>query len=356
MIVSQNKDLTLECLAVGSLPYDNVEKAINSVKRNFKKIPFWPQMTNLSKNEDMILQFTENMPSFFAEECIFKPKRKEIESFLNDYNDILSNNSSDILEKYGLSDDYSSAFKKFIELLKVLKPKFAKGQVTGAFTFSTTVKDDKGNYAFYSKTLREVIVKTIALKALWQIKKIKQANPEITPIIFIDEPNLSYLGSLKFMNIKEFDVIEMISPIAKIIKDNGALCGVHCCGNCDWAIAMKSGADIINLNVFMYEKDLGLYIDDLKEFLKNGGKIVWSTVPTMNKELLKRTDLDDMIPVFENAVNNLTKNGINEKIVIENSMITSSCGTGTLSENLAEKAMELVRELSDNRKAIWHIN
>lgn len=354
--MSQNNGLTLECLAVGSLPHKNIDKAIDLVGRYFGTIPFWPQMTQINKNEDMILQFTENLPSFFADECIFKPNKKDIEKFLSDYNEIIFKNSASILEKYGLSDNYASAFKGFLKLLKKTKPNYAKGQVTGAFTLSTTVKDNEGNYAFFDKSLKEVIVKMMSLKALWQIQKIKEASPETTPIIFIDEPNLSYLGSLKFTDIKEFDVVDMIKSVSDIIKENGAMSGLHCCGNCDWAIVIKSGIDIINLNVFVYEKDLDLYIDDLKEFLQNGGKIVWSTVPTMNRELLKRTDLADMLPVFENAVKNLTKKGIDEKIVIENSMITSSCGMGTLSEELAERAMRLVKELSDNRKAVWRLN
>ena len=348
--------LTLECLAIGSLPYKRVDEAMDVVRENFKTVPFWPQMTQLDKNEDMIIQFTEGMPSFFADERIFKLNKKANDKFLQDYIDILANHSAEILDYYKISEKYSKAFNKFLELLKETKPEFAKGQVTGAFTFSTSVKDDKANYAFFNNNLREIIVKTMILKALWQIKEIKKANPKTTPIIFIDEPNLSYLGSLKFSDIKELDVIEMIKPVSDIIKQNGGISGLHCCGSCDWAIPIKSGVDMINLNVFMYEKDVDLYIDDLKDFLNNGGKIVWSTVPTMNRELLRLTNVKDMARVFENAVNYLTKKGIDEKIIIENSLITSSCGTGTLTDELAARAMRLVRELSENRKALWHLN
>ena len=62
--MSQNSELTLECLAIGSLPCDNLENAMEIVKTNFNNIPFWPQLTKISKNEDMIIQFLENMPSF----------------------------------------------------------------------------------------------------------------------------------------------------------------------------------------------------------------------------------------------------------------------------------------------------
>ena len=55
----------MECLAIGSLPYKNPQKAIETVQKYFKNIPFWPQLSKVSKNEDMTIQFLEGMPSFF---------------------------------------------------------------------------------------------------------------------------------------------------------------------------------------------------------------------------------------------------------------------------------------------------
>ena len=53
-----------------------------------------------------------------------------------------------------------------------------------------------------------------------------------------------------------------------------------------------------------------------------------------------------MISVFDKAVKYLTEKGIDEKIIIENSLVTPSCGAGALSEELAEKAMDLTKQLS----------
>ena len=60
-------DLRLECIAIGSMPHNNLIKAFSKVRECYSKIPFWPQMVKLSKNEDMILQYTEGMPSFFTD-------------------------------------------------------------------------------------------------------------------------------------------------------------------------------------------------------------------------------------------------------------------------------------------------
>ena len=44
----------------------------------------------------------------------------------------------------------------------------------------------------------------------------------------------------------------------------------------------------------------------------------------------------------------MTNKGIDEKIIIENSLITPSCGAGSLSEDLALKAMDLTKKVSDS--------
>lgn len=282
-------ELALECLAIGSLPCDNLDKAMEIVKKDFCNVPFWPQLTNISKNEDMIVQFSNGMSSF----C-------------------------------------SVSFQKFIELVKSTKPKYAKGQITGPHTMSFIINTEN-------------LVENLAQKALWQIYEIKSASPDTTPIIFMDEPSLATING-------EIPT-RMIKFVSDKIKENGALSGVHCCADCDWNIAIDAGVDIISFDAYTYNPKL-----EFKKFIENGGKIAWGIVPTRDVEALKNADLNKMTEIFENGVKNLTKMGINEKIIIENSLITPSCGAGSLSEELAEKAMDLTKQLSENRKALWHLN
>ena len=108
----------MECLAIGSLPYDNPQKALTIVQKYFNKIPFWPQLAKVSKNEDMSFQFLEGMPSFFmpedgefhfnTENSIFF---NELEQFLTDYETIMKNKDYNLLQKYSISENFSSTFK-----------------------------------------------------------------------------------------------------------------------------------------------------------------------------------------------------------------------------------------------------
>ena len=63
-----------------------------------------------------------------------------------------------------------------------------------------------------------------------------------------------------------------------------------------------------------------------------------------------------LITVFEKAVKYLTKKGIDEKLILANSLITPSCGAGGLDEISANKAMTLTKQLSDSLKEKYNID
>ncbi|CCY63478.1 putative uncharacterized protein [Clostridium sp. CAG:967] len=347
-------ELTLNCMAIGSLPHKDLDKAMQLVQKNFNRIPFWPQLTRVNKNEDMIVQFLENMPSLFVDEENNKTFLEtesdkffeDIEQFFCDYEEIIADITCDAIEKYAIN--YSSTFTKFIEIIKNTKPDYAKGQIVGPFTLATTLVDKSGRCAYYDETLREIIVKTLSIKALWQIKQMKAANPDITPIIFIDEPSISQLGTSAYVTIAQEEVLELIKEISDLIKANGAMSAIHCCGKCDWSLPVKAGVDIINLDAYNFAQNLSLFSKELKTFLEQGRKIAWGVVPTLDKDALDAADEQTIISVFEKAVKYLTNKGIDEKIIIENSLITPSCGAGSLSEDLALKAMDLTKKVSDS--------
>ena len=52
----------------------------------------------------------------------------------------------------------------------------------------------------------------------------------------------------------------------------------------------------------------------------------------------------------------MTKKGVDEKLIIENSVITPSCGAGGLSVEMAEKAMDLTKQLSVELKERYKID
>lgn len=348
---NKKSSLTLSCMAIGSLPHKDVQKAMQIVENTFE-IPFWPQLAKFNRHEDMIFQFLENLPGLVdTGEKIYLDNESDeffvqLEELFMDYEEIISNKDLETLKKYEVSEKNSSTFRPFLGIVEKNKPEFAKGQIVGPFTLATTLTDKEGKCAFYDETLREVIVKLLSLKALWQIEEIKKANKGTTPIIFIDEPSISQLGTSAFITISKEETIEIIKEVSNLIKEAGALSAIHCCGKCDWTIPIESDVSIINLDGFFFAQNLSLFSNELKPFLEKGGVIAWGIVPTLDKDALEATNIDKMEAKFNEAIDYLVNKGIDRNLLLKQSMVTPSCGAGSLNEELAEKAMDLTSKLS----------
>ncbi len=340
---------------IGSLPHDNPKKAVEIFFKYFPDCPVVGQLANVSQKEDMLAQFNENIPGIIFDEADnrwYMDQESEtffeqLEEFFLDYESIVNEKNFDALEKYAISENCCSTMPFFLEKLKETKPTFVKGQITGPFTFGTSLVDREKKCVFYDETLKEIIIKGLTLKALWLIKKFKEASPDSIPIIFMDEPSMSQYGTSAFLTVKKENIISALSEISSVLRGNGALVGVHCCGKSDWSLITESGIDILNFDGFYFGESLGLFSKEINEFLKKGGKIAWGITPTLDVDALEISTVKTLADKFEEAKNYLLNKGIDEKLVCKNAIITTSCGAGGLIQAQAEKAMKLTAELAD---------
>ena len=224
---------------------------------------------------------------------------------------------------------------------------YVKTQICGPFTWSTAISNIGDIAIFYDETLRDIAVKSLILKAVWQIEKIKEASSRTIPIVFIDEPNLANVSACTFLSVKMEEVIKIISQIVSKIKDFGGISAIHCCGRANWSEVIKTGVDILNFDAFCYAKSLGLYYRDIDRFLSKGGLIAFGIVPTLNKKSLEDIEIEELVKIFESSIEVLTKKGISRDRILRGTMFTPSCGTGGLDDILARKALDLLIELSE---------
>lgn len=345
--------ISLIPVAIGSLPYSDEKEALGIVFENFKEAPFWPQLSNKNRNEDMVSQYTENIPGIFYEESedrwyISDEKEdfyEKLEEFFIDYENVISGDE-ETLEKYAISENFAASLQLFLNKAKELQPPFLKGHITGPFTLATMLVDRSNKCAFYDETMREIILKGLILKALWQIKKFKEVSPNSIPIIFIDEPSVSQFGTTAFLTVSKDDITNLFKEISSVLKQKGALVGVHCCGKTDWSLILNSGVDIINFDGFDYAESLGFYAKEVEAFTKRGGLIAFGIVPTLDSEALDKSSPQTLKDKYEQALKYLTDKGLNKNDIIKSSFVTPSCGAGSLSPEMAKKAMEYTSQLS----------
>ena len=311
----------------------------------FNNIPVVYGQQNVSKSNDFTGAYVLTDASF-----LMSVNGDLIEMQLNsplDVESIVNEKDFSKLEKYAITPPYSSAIDLFFEKLTNKNYKFAKGQVIGAFTWGTSICDGDLQCSFYDETCREILIKAVTLKAVWQIQKMKEINPDITPILFFDEPVMSQYGTSAFVTVQRDELVDAFSEVVKVVKDFGALSAIHCCGKSDWSVLIDSGVDIINLDAYFFAKSLVPYAKKIEKFLKTGGYIAWGIVPTLDADALSKITLEKLVEIYEDALNALEEKGLTRDLVIDRSIFTPSCGAGSLSMELADKAMSLVNNLSN---------
>lgn len=349
--IMNNFDIGLRPAAIGSMPHKNPEEAFLITDKIFKDIPFWMQLPTKSATESMSMQFSDGMPGVKIEnsKIKFNPTSDEFfektERLYSDFEEVSAGNT-EILKKYAISPDFSCSFDLFLKRIKEQKPKFAKGQITGAFTLGTMICDESGNGIFGDDTYREILTKFLSLKALWQIYEIKKASDSTVPIIFEDEPAVSQAGSSAYLSFGEEDIIAAIKEISDGIRQNGGLSAVHCCGKADWSKILKTGANIINFDIYSFSKHFLTYKNEIAIFLKNGGILAWGIVPTMSTEVVRAENFEKLFKILDENFAELSKT-VDLRTIVRQSIITPSCGAGSLDVKSAEKVMALTGEISE---------
>jgi len=352
--------LKLKATAIGSLPHTDPSEALDLVFDIFKDIAMWPQLPTLVPQEGMTLQYSQNLAGLVFEDgkCFLNSESddffEKVEELFIDYESILASDDvfdcAQILDKYAITKPYSHTFEPFLKRLGESQYGFAKGHITGAFTYASGICDQSGKSVYYDETLREVVVKTLALKAVWQIKEFKRASKSITPIIFMDEPSLSQLGSCAFLTVQSSEILAVINEVANLINKFGGISAIHSCGKADWNLIAQSDVQMINFDAYFYSQNLATCAENIGKFLDKGGYLAWGVVPTLDKEALIKADVQFLLNKFNEGLSCLTKKGLCEARIVERSLITPSCGAGSLDKELATKAMAMTQKLADELK------
>lgn len=351
------EDYKFLATAIGSLPHSNPQDAIDLIFNTIPNAPCCPQLSKVSPNEDMLLQYTEHFAGIKIDEETSKRYADldsdeyfmELEELFMDFEEVIASDelNDEILSKYAISSDYASAFSLFINKIKETTPEYIKGQIIGPFTFGTSTLDKDNRCTFYDETYREVIVKTLTLKALWQVNEFRKASPNSKNIIFLDEPTMSQLGTSAFITVTNEDVQNSTNQIVDVLHQFGILVGMHCCGKTDWSNLLKTNLDIINFDAFFFAENFALYAKELEQFIDKGGKIAWGIIPTLDVDALEQTNEQELISIYEKAKNLLVAKGLNEEKLLASSILTPSCGAGSLSVENSQKAMNYLKLVSE---------
>ncbi len=338
-------------LLIGSIPLREHEQATERILEATPEIPLWAQLP-IYPQEGMMAQFLPGLPGHTDSgeqeyvDTSSQPFENELVSFYEEYMYVTEEGQDLDGTRFVLDDSRAKGFSTLITMLEEKKPDLfaVKGQITGPITFATGVKDQDKKAVFYDDQLRDAAVKLLALKAAWQVEKLSRF--QVPVIVFLDEPALAGFGSSEFISISKQDVLDSLNEIIEQIHSRNGLAGVHVCANADWSVILDSQADILSFDAYTYFDKLAIFSQDLISFLDRGGIIAWGIVPTLEPENIDQESAESLLAQLQSKIDHLVDLGVDRDKLMSQSLITPSCGTGSLSPEHAQKVLSLTKDVS----------
>lgn len=341
---------------IGSVPYTDTVKACEQIA-DAVDVPLWPQMVKTGFRENMYTQFGAVLPGIViddANEKITFDTSGDIAAALEQfYTPYLEEN----VDYFALPANHADGFYRALDVLRKRKPRepylnWVKGHVTGPISMGLTITDQDARASLYNESLADVLVKNAAMNARWQVRELKTVRSNA--IIFVDEPYLVSFGSA-FVSLSREQVIAMLDEVFQAIHVEGALAGVHCCGNTDWSVLLATEVDILNLDAFGYLENLSLYSQDLRRFLDRGGIVAWGIVPN-NPQVLS-VNAKGLADQLRHGISQICEKAAASGIVIRpeefdtHSMLTPACGLGTETREVSDQVLSVLVETGEILRA-----
>jgi hypothetical protein len=340
--------------AIGSLPHPDADRAVDVVFNSIPDAPIWPQLPKLGLREQMEIQYSEGLPRVVIDEAksrmYFNTAGDYSEELAKFYEGFMAASEGGDLSAGAISTKFSAGIPALEKRLQSLGKKlpFVKCQTTGPLSFALTIVDENKRAIYYNEEFCDAIVKALAMKCRWQIQKFKKYADNV--ICFVDEPILSAFGSSTYVSVQREDVISKLGEVVEAIHAEGALSGTHCCGNTEWSLLVDAGVMIVNFDAFQFGETIALYPEHMKkQLVERKNALAWGIVPT--SAAIRETNATALVDKFEELTDNLSKKaGIDKKIIVEQSFVTPSCGTGSMDIKDAERVFDTLRETSQTLK------
>lgn len=336
---------------IGSLPLSDHDEALDWVLRHTPEIPLWAQLPTHA-HERMLPQFQAGMPGLAHHDgktCVDVAGadfEEQLAAFYQEYLEVTEGQRPLADSRFAMTPQTAPGLFTLLKRLPELAPppRAIKGQVTGPVTFGIGVTDAQGRAIFYDLPARDAAIKLLALRARWQAERLAAHQRPV--MIFVDEPGLTGLGSSAMIGCSNDEVRAALEEVFEAIHAAGALAGIHVCGNTDWALILGSATDVVSFDAFGFMDRFLLYAEPLRAYLASGRLLALGVVPTANAADVQAATADSISELLQQAIDGLAALGFERPNVIGQCLVTPSCGTGSLSPELARKVLELTREVS----------
>ncbi|OGR07785.1 MAG: hypothetical protein A2511_04960 [Deltaproteobacteria bacterium RIFOXYD12_FULL_50_9] len=335
---------------IGSLPLTDHNEALAWIFAHTPEIPLWPQLPG-KPGEGMLQQFVEGFPGITEDEnrTYFNVQsagfEEELVAFFEEYLAVSEDPILRATSRFKVSQDRAAGIYCLAAATGSKEGiRAVKGQITGPFTLLTGLTDQNRRLGYYDETIREMAVKGLAMKAAWQVAKLGEAGKPV--LLFIDEPALAGLGSSAFISISQEAISADLTEVINAVHEAGGLAGIHVCANTDWGFLLAQPLDILSFDAYGFFDRLIGNKEQVLAFLARGGILAWGIVPTSERNHIIEETPESLIALWEKQAGQLVSAKLDLPALLRQSLITPSCGTGSLTPDLAARVLGLTRDVS----------
>src|SRR4051812_25309296 len=182
------------------------------------------------------------------------------------------------------------ALRPFLWEVEQRKLPFAKVQIAGPFTLRWVLRTTRAEplaAVQEGKAVERQIFRLVLARSLALVRRLREANTK--PVIFLDEPGLYAFDRRDPQHLVS---VQELRVVVLALRREGAIVGVHCCGNTEWAPLLGLGWDVVSIDARLSLESVLATGPAFERFQATGGVLSLGIVPT---DLSAPDDIDAVL-------------------------------------------------------------
>jgi methionine synthase II (cobalamin-independent) len=317
------------------MPHTQVELGLQAALA--MDIPFLPQLPQRHPSEFMIPSAIDGLPGLsFDEEGMctvdlgqWEAGRQAFEARLDEAL------ASGQLEAFEPTPEGCRAWRPFLWEVENRKLALSKAQIAGPFTVLSVARTSQGTSTLEVPGLDKALYGLVMARSLAMVKALRRTGT--TPLFFLDEPGLYAFQRTQPRHLLAMQELKLL---VLALQREGALVGIHCCGNTDWGALLDVQPDVLSLDVRLSLDAMLEETDALARFLGSGATLSLGIVPT---DLTSTYDVTELTDSVEASFKAALPRGFSFTQVLAHVLLTPACGLAMRSVQDAERILSELR-------------
>lgn len=224
------------------------------------------------------------------------------------------------------------AWRPFLWEVEHRKLALAKAQISGPCTVRWVSRLAGGGAVSEVPELEQQIFRLVLARALAMVRALRRAGA--TPLFYFDEPGLYALDPRDPSHLLALQELKLA---AAALQKEGALVGLHCCGNTSWGALLPLGFDLLSIDVRLSLEAVVAERAAFQAFLDAGGALSLGIIPT---NLDAQYDVPGLVESVKTILRGALPPGVPLEAILDRCLLTPACGLGMRSLIDAERTFE----------------